>query len=373
MISEELLQQFPGRRIKPFDGMAVTSEVWEEAHHYHHQQQRLHALFSHGPGIITGLEVLASDPPDTSVYILPGIAVDPSGQTIVLPQPVAYDIGQDLDGLLYILLSYGESRPRAEDENDQADAPKFVHAEFSIFARTSLPASPCVELARVMRQNRDSLFHNPVNWAQPGPNELDLRFRREIGAPPEVTVAVCYLGKAERRNGLGAIYLAHSLNRTGQFRALVEEGVALAPGVEANTLIYLVGQDTFELSPGQMNGLNNYVQRGGGTLFIESSDAAAESVFTNMLKTMGLAVAPLSSGHRLLTDPYLFAAPPPGFETGNSAPVLVGNGVIFSARNYGRLWQGEQREGSPTREQIRAALEWGGNILAYAAHRRRGG
>ena len=99
---EELLQRYPTKRIKPVDGMAVTSEVWEEAHEYHRQSQGCHALFSHGPGILAGLEVIASDPPDTSVYILPGIAIDPVGQTIVLPQPVAYDIGHEMEGLLYL-------------------------------------------------------------------------------------------------------------------------------------------------------------------------------------------------------------------------------------------------------------------------------
>ena len=89
MSTEDLLKIFPDKWIKPVDGLAVTAEVWEEAHDHHRQGQRFHAILHHGSGVITGLEVMASDPPDTSVYILPGVAVDPAGQTIVLPQPVA--------------------------------------------------------------------------------------------------------------------------------------------------------------------------------------------------------------------------------------------------------------------------------------------
>lgn len=371
MISEELLKKFPTKRIKPFDGMAITAATWDEAHEYHHLQQRFQALLSHGSGIVTGLEVIASDPPDTSVNVLPGIAVDPLGRTIVLPQEVSYDIGQEMDGLLYILLSYGESRPRAGENQRQADDPKYIHAEFSIFARTVLPPGPWVELARVWRENRQAPFHNAQNWASPNPNEIDLRFRREVGAPPEISLAVCYLGdETAKSQGLGVTYLAQAINRQGSYRVAVMDDVALAPGVEANTLIYLVGQGAFELNPGQMNGLYNYVERGHGTLLLESLDSTAEKIFTNMLKTLKLPVKAAAPGHRLLTDPYLFAVPPPGFETNGSPQLMLGDGVIFSSHNYGRLWQGQQRDGTPSREQIRTAMEWGTNIIAYAAYRR---
>lgn len=372
MISEELLQKFPTKKIKPFDGMAITAAVWEEAHDYHHLSQRFHNLFNHGPGVVGGLEVIASDPPDTSVYILPGLAVDPIGQIIVLPQPVAYDIGHEMEGLLYILLSYGESRPKTGGDNGQADSPKYIHGEFSITARTVLPGGPWVEIARVRRESRTSLFYDAQNWAQPGPNEIDLRFRREINAPAEARVAVCYLGNnPDKQNGVGVTYLARTLNRLGLYQVFVDDDVAVAPGVEANTMIYLVGQGTFELSPGQMNGLYNYVQRGRGTLLLESLDAAAESTFSNLLATMNLKVEALPRTHRLMTDPYLFATPPSGFETKGSPKLLVGDGVIFSGHNYGRLWQGEQQGQTPSRELIRAAQEWGSNIIAYAVQRRR--
>jgi hypothetical protein len=121
-----------------------------------------------------------------------------------------------------------------------------------------------------------------------------------------------------------------------------------------------------------MNGLSNHVKKGRGTLFMESIDSKAESAFSKFLQTVDMEPQALEPGHRLLIDPYLFAAPPPGFETQDAEKVLVGEGVIFSTGNYGLLWQGQVHDGVPSREQIRAAVEWGGNIIAYARNRRRG-
>ena len=365
MDKNEQLQALPTKRIKPVDGMAITADVWEEAHDYHLRDQRAHAALYHGTGIVTGLEVISSDPPDTAVYIKPGVAVDPLGRTIVLPQPVAYDIGQEMEGTLYLLLNYSESRPRADKGAGQEDGPMYIHAEFSIAARTTLPNTPSVELARVRRQGREAPFLNAANPAQPQSNEIDLRFRREIGAPREIGVAVCYVGKVkERHHGRGATYLAQNLNRLDRYYVTVEDDARLAPGVEANTLIYLVGQGTFELSSGQINGLKNYVNKGRGTLLLESTDAASHKAFLALLDAMDLKVEPLPSGHVLLAMPHLFAAPPPGFE--GVAEILVTDGAILSDGNYGLLWQGKLKEGIPSREHLRSAAEWGSNILTYA-------
>ena len=149
----------------------------------------------------------------------------------------------------------------------------------------------------------------------------------------------------------------------------VEDDAPLAPGIEANTLIYMVGAGAFSLEPGQMNFLNNYVRRGQGTLFLESLDPAAENTFLEILKTIGMTPEPIQQDHTLLKSPFLFALPSDGYETGGRPPVRVHEGLVFSTCNYGRLWQGERRDGMPSREQIRQAMEWGTNIVAYAARR----
>jgi hypothetical protein len=379
MHKEELLQECPTKRIKPHDGMAVTAAVWEEAHEYHRQHLRSHVLFNHGPGIVTGLEVIASDPPDSSVYILPGIAIDPEGQTIMLTQPVAYDFGQESEGLLYLLLSYGESRPTAGGGEGQKDGLLYVHAEFAMHAQPTLPDTPHVELARVRRQGKGAAIQDAQDAAHPGPNELDQRFRQEIGAVPQKmdSLAVIYLGgDSDKRHGRGANYLARALGRSVNVRVWVDENVPIADGLEAYTLVYLVGQGAFQLSREEMDSIYAYLQ-GGGTVFIEScrremtnGDPPADASFSELLATLGIKLEDLKAGHSLLVEPFLLAAPPPGFETQGTPSVSVGDGVIFDTHDYGCLWQGERREGTPSREEIRSALEWGGNIVAYAMKRR---
>ena len=229
-----------------------------------------------------------------------------------------------------------------------------------------------MELARFARSSSLEAFLDANDPVQPGPNEIDLRFRCEVGAPREVSMAVSYLGAVrEKKQGRGALYLARALNRMGPYRLSVNDDVELGPGVETNTLIYLVGAGDLKLSSNQVNGLTNYVKKGRGSLFIEGNDAKAEADFLDLLEGMDMQPGLLPPGHRLLVEPYLFAAPPPGFESPDAGRVLVNDGIIFSTSNYGLLWHGEMRDGTPSREQIRSGFEWGANIIAYARHRRR--
>lgn len=378
MNTEDLIRMFSTKRISPVDGMAVTAEVWEEAHAYHRQRQQLHALFSHGPGVVAGLEVIASDPPDSAVYILPGVAVDPFGRAIILTEPTAYDLGTAA-GWLHLLLSYGESRPSPDASRGDQDGPLYVYAEFGVEAGPGLSDADSVELARVRRQDSAAPIANAQDAVHPGLNEIDLRFRRQVEAvsQPAVAVALSYVGGDEiERHGRGASFLARALRHSGAYRAWVDRGVPLAPDLERYALVYLVGHGAFELSPPEMQVLYDYVQ-GGGSLLIEScrhqvsaGDPPADASFADALQSWGFSLQPLEPGHDLLMGPFLFAAPPPGFETQNDPAVMVGDGVIWSKCDYGCLWAGERRDGTPSREEIRSAVEWGANILAYALARR---
>jgi hypothetical protein len=382
--SQELFKQFPIRRLKPYDGMVVTAEVWGEAHDYHRQQLRYHNLLNHQPGILTGLEVIASDPPDSAVYIQPGIAVDAEGQTIILPEALAFDLGA-AQGPLYLRLAYDESQPKADDTGltsltDPADVMLFVRAQYDLEAGDAAPTpdSPYIELARVVRLGAESVITNARQAAQPGPNEIDLRFRRELGRPlrPTVRLGVCYTGKARaQHHGAGAAQLARVLRQQNQ-QAWVDDALELTPGADLSsyTLIYVVAQDTPQLDPDGMTVLYNYLQ-GGGTLLLEvcrksNGSEAGAAAFLDMLSSFGLKVDDLPADHDLLHEPHFFAVPPAGYDTVETSSLKVGDGVIVSTYDYGCVWQGERRGQPATREEIRAAHEWGTNIVAYAVARR---
>jgi hypothetical protein len=395
MTQKDSLQKFPTRRIKPIDGMAVTAQVWEEAHEYHTLLQRFHNLYAHGPGILTGLDVRASDPPDSTVYILPGLAVDPVGNVIALTQPVAYDFGQEIEGLIYLLLNYEESRPRSGDTQEQGGSPYYVDTHFAVHARPTLPDTPWIELARVKRQTRDAFLLDAQDAEHPGVNEIDMRFCRRVAGPPHLVpevlfsetlcLGISYVGEvtaALKAHGQGIDALVRSLRWSTsmggnlQVRLCADVNVPLDSGLKSYTVLYLASQGAFQLGSEEMSALYDYIQ-GGGTVFFEScrrelgeGDSPAEASFADLCDSFGLTLEELPAGHSLLSTPYLFAAPPAGFERQGTPKVLVGDGIIFSTHDYGCLWQGQRRDGLASREEIRSALEWGYNIVAYASGRR---
>jgi hypothetical protein len=189
-------------------------------------------------------------------------------------------------------------------------------------------------------------------------------------------MAVCYAGHiTEVKHTRGAKFLARALSHTEGYKVWVDHDVSLNTDLSSYTLVYLVGQDKFELNPDEMNTLYEYL-KDGGTLLIEScrreterGDPAADASFLDLLSSLGVTLNTLSSTDNLLTDPYVFATPPPGFETRGQPGIQIGGGVVFSTFDYGCLWQGERRQGEASREEIRAAMEWGANIIAYALAR----
>jgi len=140
--------------------------------------------------------------------------------------------------------------------------------------------------------------------------------------------------------------------------------------------VYLVGHNGFQLNSDEMNGLYTYLQ-GGGTVLAEScrrdapAATAADHSFDDLFSSLGLKLENVATGHNLLIEPNLFAAPPAGYETDGLPIVRAGGGVVFSAADYGCLWQGERRSGAAGRDAIRTAHEWGGNVLALAEARQR--
>lgn len=377
MTSQDILQQFPTKRLHPYDGMAVTAGVWEEAHAYHREQQRIHARFGHGAGILTGLEVVASDPADTSVYIQPGIAFDSLGNMIAVTEPIAYDFGRTSEGLVYLLISYGESRPQHGNGQSDADGRLYVRTSFSVEASSVLPNEPVLELARIRRSSRDAALHDAADRDHPDTDELDLRYRREIGATPSTfaSIGVSYLGdEPAASHGRGADYLARALSRSDGLTVRVDDEVPLSRDLSVYTLIYLVAHGAFDLKKETLEAIYDYVQS-GGTLLLEAcrhagDAAAAEIHFEEMLESLGIEMETPAGDHPLLHEPHLFAAPPAGIIQ-NDDTLQVGTGVLLSTTDYGCLWAGRYAEESkpPTREVIRTAYEWGGNIVVYALNR----
>ena len=71
---------------------------------------------------------------------------------------------------------------------------------------------------------------------KPGFNEIDLRFRRQMRAPKEVSIHVCYLGDVgNKQHGQGAIFMGRAAGISDRYRVTVYDDVQLAPGIENST------------------------------------------------------------------------------------------------------------------------------------------
>jgi hypothetical protein len=373
MTDQKLLQEYPGKRIKAEDGLAVTAQVWEEAHSFHRQRQRLHTHLLHGVGIVCGLEVYASDPPDPIVHIMPGIAVDPQGEMIVVSDPVHYNLGP-ASGYVYLVLTYGESSPI----RDTPVGPAYVSDQYSIEVSSQPEGHGGVVLARIRRE-REAPLSNPSNPELPGWNEIDPRFRRELKlAQPAApaSIAVVYPpGQGGMSGGHGAARLARALNLAGKSIS-IDEDVPLSTDLSRYDLVYFAARDAFQLSREQMNHLYTYLGQ-GGTVFMDcclkeaESGAAAAASYMDLAASFGIELQEIQPGHALLSQPHLFGLPPAGCADMEQSRLLVGGGIFISEMDYGCLWNGERSSGPARREEIRSAEEWGENILAYAVQRKK--
>lgn len=377
MKREDLFKNYPTKRIKPTDGMEITADVWDAAHGYHSMVSRYHDLLADGAGILGGLDVVASDPPDTTVYIMPGVAVDLEGNQVVVPTPVTFDVGNNNDGLLYLLLQHGESRPRLDRSGGNV---YYVHSEFNIVATPVLPDRPFIELARIERSTRTATVRMPLVADHPASDELDLRFRQQIGIaqPPVVRIAMAGVGPVNNEayvKGLGA--LARVMRQHGQ-PTWVDLFVSLdAETLNGYTMVYLLNQEAGQSLPDDaVKALTEFVKKGGTVVLEgvrpdkEKDTAPGDELFTKLGETLVKKLVAVERGHGLLSTPHLFAGVPDGFDAAGKGSLMVGEGVIVSKLGYAALWQGDRRGGVASREQLRTAEEFGHNLVAYAVARR---
>ena len=346
------LNSFPKMHIKPYDGMSITADVWSQAHEEHRQAGRSHNLAIHGSGIISGLEVVANDPPDQYVFVSPGVAVDTAGNVIVVPEPVAYDFGDAAEGTLFLLLGHGER----EISGVQKEV-RYIQDEFVIAARSNMPKRPAVELARVTLQPKKPI-KNAVTPAHPEIGELDLRFRAFIG--PElkrfIRVALCSLGDKVTDVASGWRFLASECQRTTSYQLIIDQKVPLAAELKNNDLVYLGGKGSFKVGSSDLGILREYLDQ-KKTLIIEALDEAAQESCQELIKKLGQELHPITESDHILSAPFLFNAPPKN--KGNH--VLLNEQIIYSTAGYSLSWNGKKM----TRAEIRSAHEWGINMLHY--------
>jgi hypothetical protein len=358
MTDPKILKIFPATQMKPYDGMAVTAAVWAHAHGEHRQALRAHNRIFHGSGIVTGLEVVANDPPNRFVFVSPGVAIDPLGQVIVLSETVAYDFGDTSEGTFFLLLEHGEHEVGGVEKEV-----RILQDEFVIAARPQMTRRPAVELARLNITDAGDPVKNAASPHHPHNGELDLRFRETLTPPARqlVRVALCRLGSWVPAVVTGWEYLRRECARSTPYALVVDSRVRFSKELPEYDLVYLSGKGAFKPRANYLNALCAVLDA-GRMLIAESLDAEAEQSFCALFDRLGVRLSPLEPSHPILTSTFLFHAPPPG---PLGSQIQLDGQLIFSTAGYSLAWGGDFDSRPASRADIRSAHEWGINLLHY--------
>jgi hypothetical protein len=395
---DEILK-FKLKRVNPFQGLVIDSDTWRDAHEYHRNQQRLHMLAFHNIGIIEGLKIVANKPPELSVSIFPGIAVDPEGNVIIVSETQNYRIQTRDKRTIYLIIQFREV-PAEPYQPPEGGQPTRIIEAYRIQERDKLPNESYLELCRINFDPADKAIRDAKNPSAIGKNEIDLSFRQEtteLSKPPaeqitiqnkgvaqtkqsisstEKSLAIGHtvLGEASRNlHSVGLQNLIKEINRQSGYASDLSKNVVLDKNINRLTLLYVTGNSRFELPAEQQSALSDFLQS-GGVIFGEGCNDESQGTPSKGSKEFGLAFNQLANqfkcklevvqrGHSLLSAYHVFSEVPQGVET---AMLLEGGRMIYSGSDYGCAYQGGHQGKPLSRDNIRDSLEIGTNIVAYA-------
>jgi hypothetical protein len=373
--------------INPFNELPIDAEIWRLAHAHHHTHRYLHALAAHRPGVVLGLEVIASEAKERTIIIAPGLAIDPEGRTIVVREPVVLTVEPVSRMYIYITLAFLRTHDRASGVMVGDGQQYYKEVEgYDLTATKELPKTPFLELARIYCSTQDKTIRNAANSSAPGSDEINRLYCPAAFPHCYADVGVgelSYVPKTSaspwnpNRSGLWNLLREGNgeqfhLTFTGSIN-LMGQGSA-APSAEP-ALLYVAGRQSFQpLKDAEVDGLRQFLD-GGGMLLGEAGQGSSEFAagFEDLVGQLGAKLKPVTKGHSLLTAHHVFSAPPPGGQSSGTLSADADNGIVFSTYDYGAAWQGEvEKPDAPeARSRIRQAQEFGLNIIAAAAQRRR--
>lgn len=366
--------------IVPIDELAIDSWMWTEAHSQHLNHQYLHAVTSHRPGIVFGMEAMVDPKDGNRVVIAPGVAVDADGRTILLAMAEPFMVAEK--GSWYIIAEYSE----VLDAKHVADVGGTKHnyrlVEACRVSRVKeLPKTPYIELARVEKTKVEKTISMPANPMDPGPDELNLLYRQNSLPFCQADGVICELsyvstgqGESWKPNRAGIIGLVRESATFGYHLGF--GGPVPAGGLAAQKplMVYMAGESGMkELNGDQLEGIKAYLAAGGVLMGEGLSDKGGfAKSFETLAKQLGAKLEEVKQ-HELLNNPYIFPAFPSGVNDSGRFLMDSNLGIILSTYNYGGAWGGgvTSKSVDDARTKTRYSLEIGMNIASYAAKRRR--
>jgi hypothetical protein len=388
---------FPYPSLKPFhrlnvhDSLTVTAQRWQIAHDYHRSRQGFLYQSMNHPGIVCGLGVKVIQPPDGCneefrrkdeerneqrwLEIQPGIAIDVEGNPIIVDNILeqgdrTYRLAAPAPltetQIIYIAISY------VEPEVTEAEPPETLVERFRFYQTTEPPErSKGIELCRIQLQPGKVQLKLPPHPFNPQINEIDLRYRTQVQVRPEAHVR------------LGTIK-PFADQAAKNFESLIQSLPALFPNlsvtldrnsksiskIEQYDLLYLTLEQINGLNEDEQQAIKNYVEVSKGLILLVdanqiNSEASEQKEFPFDLSSWDNFYLVPHSSSPLQSHPFLFAAPPSC--QGTPATIYLGSGSVLITQMLFDAWSGQYQL---PRHEIRAAQEFGINILHFAWQRR---
>lgn len=378
-LSNLISQRITG--INPFNELPIDENIWREAHGQHNSHRQLHMLAHHRPGVVYGLEVIAAGDKN-KIMVAPGVAVDALGRTLLLNEPIFFDLTQA--GQSYVTIQYEDNFDSASAMTIGSGVKYFRLVEGrTVTTSTTRPAEPQIELARIDRSTAKAAPEDARNPFDPVQDEINTLYRPVAfphcyadGMMGELGVVPSQNPDAWKPNRAGLWNLIREGNGRG-FHLEFSGPYKLRTKSDGPTplLLYVAGSEGFQaLADAEIAGLGDYLNS-GGFLFAESVGGSAEfkKSFDGIAKKLDTKLAPVAAEHPLFTAHHVFAGAPVGAQTKGDLLVDGSGSILFSSYDYGGAWQGALGKVDPAeaRERIRGAQEFGLNILAFAAYRKR--
>ncbi len=371
-------------RLQAADGLLINAQRWQQAHDYHRQRQNLHYQSIDQPGIVCGLGVRLIPAPQKVeakyrdnrwIQIQPGIAIDVSGNPIVIPRPIDFRIATEVSGkepiTVYLVATYIDP-----DDLRREAKREVVQETFRIDEKSTTPPSLDVEICRILLQPGEVKLAPTADVFFPGYNNIDLRYRRLAQARPQAVVRVAQVNHSDpecARNFFQIPYLLQAVESLyPSLRGAEELGqVTFSDNMSDFDLLYFTGRQALKLNSRELESLKTYLNTGGVLLIDVPADANDAIESTQALaQLVESPLRPLEEcrrDHPLRTKPFLFAALP--IVDRQSIRILTGGGIILIVGDLAAAW-GLDRELTLSRITIRTAQELGVNILQFAWKRR---
>ena len=370
----EELAAFAMQRVTAHEGLAIDAATWTDAHMYHQTAQRLHTRALHGWGIVSGLRVVAADPPARTVILQPGLAIDRYGNVIRVAQPVRVALTQTGSGTVCVVLRFVDMPV----DGSTNSPPSRVNEFFNALAVTDLPLQQSdIEVARVeLGSGSVPIQTAGTPWA-PEVHEIDERFRHQMRPATADTLTVGQLilgdqtGRPLHQQGVANVlrHLRASAPCVVQFAGEMHIDAAVG---QCN-LLYLAGAGAMRLTPKEGAQLLAFL-RGGGTLFAEpcfdeetrrQENGRFVASFQRLMADLKYELTAIGADHPVFNARYTFGAPAAG--TGGQAALFGKGNAILNPNDYGCCWQGGTQAKPLPREVIRSAVEFAENVAWHAS------